>query len=194
MKLTLIIAAILILGFSAFTWARRPKSSLNLNTEGKPSLYDSVKTVKALDGKTDIDLSSFKGKKLLIVNVASECGYTPQYEDLQKLQTQYGTKVNVIGFPCNQFGGQEPGTPGEIAEFCRKNYGVTFPISEKVDVKGEKQHPVYSWLTKKNSNAVGDYEVKWNFCKFLLDENGRLLGYFSSAVKPMDEQLISLIK
>jgi len=151
-------------------------------------------SILALDGKTTLNFADFKGKKVLCVNTASECGYTYQYEGLEELNKKYGDKVVVIGFPCNQFGGQEPGAPEEIETFCKKNYGVSFTLTEKIDVKGDKQHPVYQWLTKKSLNGVDDYKIKWNFNKFLIDENGKLVAYFESGVKPMDEQITSLLK
>lgn len=154
------------------------------------SLYDI--SIKSLDGK-DINLTDYKGKKILFVNVASECGFTPQYAGLQKLHEEYGDKVTIIGVPCNQFGGQEPGTHDEIAAFCERNYGVTFLITEKVDVKGENQHPLYAWLTQKDKNGVLDSEVKWNFQKYLISETGELLEMFSTRVKPMDDKVINAI-
>lgn len=150
-------------------------------------------SIKSLDGKQTINFSQFKGKKVLCVNTASECGYTPQYEGLQKLQEKFKDKLVVIGFPCNQFGGQEPGNNEEIATFCKKNYGVTFTLTEKIDVKGKNQHPVYQWLCQKTNNGVGDYEVKWNFNKFLINEKGELVNYFPSSVKPQSAELEAAI-
>jgi len=149
--------------------------------------------VKALDG-TDIDFSSFKGKKILVVNTASKCGFTPQYEALQKLYSDYKDKLVIVGFPCNQFGGQEPGSAPEIQEFCKKNYGVTFPLAEKIDVKGDNIAPIYKWLCNKTENGVLDASISWNFNKFLLDENGKLLAYFPSKVKPTDEEIVKFLK
>lgn len=140
-------------------------------------------TVKSIDGNA-IALSSFKGKKILIVNTASKCGYTPQYEGLEKVYETYKDKLVIIGFPCNQFGGQEPGTAEEIVSFCKKNYGVSFPLAEKIDVKGDQIAPIYQWLTQKQQNGVLDATISWNFNKFLLDENGKMLAYFPSKVKP----------
>jgi glutathione peroxidase len=144
--------------------------------------------VEALDGST-IDFASFKGKKILIVNTASECGYTPQYKDLEKLYETYKDKLVVIGFPANNFGGQEPGTNSEIKTFCTKNYGVSFPMAAKVSVKGADMAPIYQWLTQKSKNGVLDAEIKWNFNKFLLDENGRMMYKFESSVTPMSEEI-----
>lgn len=150
--------------------------------------------LKTLDGKGLIDFSAYKGKKILIVNTASECGFTYQYEGLQKLYASHQGKLVIIGCPCNQFGGQEPGDSAEIRGFCSKNYGVSFPISEKLDVRGDKQHPLYKWLTRKSENGVLDADVKWNFNKFLLDSTGRLMAYFPSRIKPDDPELLKLIE
>ncbi len=150
-------------------------------------------TVKSIDGK-DIKMSSFKGKKILVVNTASKCGYTPQYESLEKVYEQYKDKLVIIGFPCNQFGGQEPGSNEEIVEFCKKNYGVTFPLADKVDVKGANTAAIYQWLTQKSKNGVLDASISWNFNKFLLDENGKMIAYFPSNVKPDSEAILSNLK
>lgn len=155
------------------------------------SVYDIA--LLGLDGKTPINLAQYKGKKILFVNTASKCGYTPQYEDLEKLYLQMGDKLVIIGCPCNQFMDQEPGTAAEIAEFCQKNYGVTFPISEKLNVKGNNQHSLYKWLCNKSQNGALDATVGWNFNKFLINENGNLVGYFPSSVKPMDAELLEAI-
>jgi len=163
-----------------------------------PSVHPATKSfydlsITGIDGKT-INFFELKGKKVLCVNVASECGYTPQYSDLEKLQTKYKDKLILIGFPCNQFGGQEPGNNETIQRFCKEKYGVHFLITDKIEVKGNNQHPVYQWLTQKELNGKGDYEVKWNFNKFLISEKGELIQYFPSAVKPFDQILISLIE
>ncbi|MBS4044238.1 MAG: glutathione peroxidase [Chitinophagaceae bacterium] len=149
--------------------------------------------VTSIDGKT-LDLSKFKGKKILIVNTASECGYTPQYEGLQKLYDANKDKLVIIGFPCNQFGGQEPGSEESIKEFCKARFGVTFPLTAKVNVKGDNISPVYKWLCNKAENGVLDATIKWNFNKFLLDENGIILAYFPSKTKPDSEEIINLLK
>jgi glutathione peroxidase len=161
------------------------------NTPGDilPSIYDSSISIKDIDGNI-IDFKQFKGKKLLLVNVASKCGFTPQYEDLQKLQEQYKDKLTVIGLPCNQFKEQEPGTNAEIKEFCSLNYGVTFLITEKIDVKGESQHPIYQWLTDKSKNGFKDSSVKWNFQKYLLDEEGRMIDFYYSITKPLSDSIV----
>ena len=152
------------------------------------SIYDV--NIKSLDGNA-LSLKSLKGKKILFVNVASKCGYTSQYEDLQNLHVKYGDKVTVVGVPCNQFGLQEPGSSEEISEFCQKNYGVSFQMTEKINVKGEFQHQLYSWLTKKSLNGNEDSKVSWNFQKYLVDEEGRLIGMFSSGINPLDDEIVS---
>jgi len=154
------------------------------------SIYDIA--ITSLEGKT-IDLNDFKGKKILFVNVASKCGFTSQYKNLQKLHDTYGEKVEIIGIPCNQFGSQEPGTAAEIKEFCTKNYGVSFLMSEKSQVKGANQHPLYKWLTNKSENGIKDSNVSWNFQKYLVDENGKLMQVFKSGVSPMDASITSLL-
>lgn len=141
-----------------------------------------------IDGN-EVQLEQYKGKKILFVNVASECGFTGQYEELQQLHETYGEKVVLIGFPCNQFGGQEPGTETEIQSFCQKNYGVTFLMASKIDVKGDNQHPIYAWLTSKALNGEEDSGVRWNFEKFLVDENGNFVEHFRSQVSPMSEKI-----
>lgn len=148
--------------------------------------------INSLEGEP-IDFAKYKGKKVLIVNTASKCGSTPQYEDLQKLHTQYGDKVTVLGFPCNQFGGQEPGSKEEIGEFCKRNYGVTFQMFEKVNVKGEQQHPLYKWLTDKSQNGWNDKAPSWNFCKYLVNEKGELVEYFGTSVNPMSPKIVEAI-
>jgi glutathione peroxidase len=149
--------------------------------------------VKSIDGK-EIDFASFKGKKILVVNTASKCGYTPQYEALEKVYEQYKDKLVIIGFPCNQFGGQEPGTNEEIVSFCKKNYGVTFPLADKIDVKGASIAPIYQWLTQKSKNGVVDASISWNFNKFLLDENGKMIAYFPSNITPESPEILSRLK
>lgn len=145
-------------------------------------------TVKSLDGGM-IDFSAFKGKKILLVNTASECGYTPQYKELQALYEKYKDKLVVVGFPANNFGGQEPGSDSEIKSFCQLNYGVTFPMAAKISVSGDDMAPIYKWLTHKEQNGVLDAEIKWNFNKFLLDEYGHMIEYFPSKVTPMSEAI-----
>ncbi len=155
-----------------------------LSFSQKKSFYDFK--VKDIDGK-EVDLKKYKSKKLLVVNVASECGYTPQYKDLEALYKRYkDSNFVVIGFPCNDFNGQEPGSPAEIKTFCSKNYGVTFPIMEKIVIKGKDCNPLYSWLQHKEENGVQDNDVKWNFNKFMVSENGEWQGYLPSKILPSD--------
>lgn len=149
--------------------------------------------VKGLEGGI-IDFSKFNGKKILVVNTASKCGFTPQYDELEKLYKSYNDKLVIVGFPANNFGQQEPGTNAEIKEFCTKNYGVTFPMAEKVSVKGDDIAPIYSWLTKKSENGVMDAEIKWNFTKFLLDEKGILIAKFDSKVTPLSDDITKYLK
>jgi glutathione peroxidase len=149
------------------------------------SFYDFK--MASIDGET-IDFSKYKGQKVLIVNTASECGYTPQYEDLQALHEQFAGKVTVLGFPANNFGGQEPGSNLQIAQFCKKNYGVSFQLFEKIDVVGKNTAPLYTWLEKQTGKVP-----TWNFCKYLIDENGKVVQFFPSAVNPMDEQVTGLL-
>lgn len=149
--------------------------------------------VKSIEGGT-IDFAKFKGKKILIVNTASKCGYTPQYEALQKVYDEYKDKLVIVGFPANNFGGQEPGSDGDIQEFCKARFGVKFPLASKVSVKGEDIAPIYQWLTSKTKNGVLDAEIKWNFNKFLLDENGKMIAYFESKVKPDSEDILKFVK
>jgi len=148
------------------------------------NLYDF--RIESLEGK-QIDFSQYKGKTLLIVNTASKCGYTPQYEELQKMHELYGSKITILGFPANNFGGQEPGTNLQIAEFCKANYGVTFQMFEKISVKGADQHPLYTWLKEKTGE-----EPSWNFCKYLVKPDGSV-QFFKSSVKPMDKQILDNI-
>ena len=150
--------------------------------------------IQELDSDKEINLADFKGKKILIVNVASKCGFTPQYEALQKLSMQYDDKLVVLGIPCDQFLGQELDSEAEIKSFCTNEFHVTFPMTTMVEVKGDNQHPIYQWLTRKSMNGVRDYKVGWNFNKFLIDENGKLLEYFPSKVKPMDEAIVKYLK
>jgi len=155
------------------------------------SFYDF--TVKDINGE-DYSLSQFKGKKVLVVNTASKCGLTPQYEGLQELYEKYGgDDFMIIGFPANNFLKQEPGSNEEIATFCSINYGVSFPMMSKVSVKGDDQHPFYLWLTSKSHNGLEDSKVTWNFQKYMIDEEGQLVGHFSPKTKPDNEELLSWI-
>lgn len=149
--------------------------------------------INSLEGKP-IDLSTFKGKHILFVNTASKCGFTKQYEDLQNLYDTHKDKLMVIGLPCNQFGGQEPGTVKEIQTFCQQNYGVTFLMTEKIDVKGNNQHPLYQWLTQKEKNGSSSSTVKWNFQKYLVDGQGHLVDYYYSITNPLSDKITNHIK
>ncbi len=150
------------------------------------SIYDFK--VPGLDGN-QIDLSKYKGKKIMIVNTASKCGNTPQYADLEKLYEKYKDKLVIIGFPANNFGAQEPGSNGDIKEFCKKNYGVSFPMAEKVSVKGDDIHPLFKYLVDEADKMGIKDPIKWNFTKFLLDENGKLITVIHNKVNPMSEEV-----
>jgi glutathione peroxidase len=170
----------------------RAKLSSETSTESeKPSIYDIE--INGLDGKP-MSLEAFKGKKILFVNVASKCGFTKQYKELQALSDAYKDELVVIGAPCNQFGRQEPGNAAQIQEFCELNFGVTFPLTEKLDVKGKKQHPLYTWLTSKEQNGKKRSSVKWNFQKYLVDEHGEFITYFYSLTKPMSSKITKYLK
>ena len=155
------------------------------------SIYDI--SINSLTRKP-INLSNFKGKHILFVNVASKCGFTPQYKALQELHENYKEKLQVIGVPCNQFGNQEPGNSKDIESFCEVNYGVTFLITEKIDVKGKNQHPLYTWLTQEVNNGKKNSSVKWNFQKYLVDPDGKLVNYYFSATSPLSSKIIKHLK
>lgn len=161
------------------------------NKEVPKSIYQFK--VEDLSGG-QIDFSKFKGKKILIVNTASKCGYTPQYAALEKLYEKYKGKLVIVGFPANNFGAQEPGTNGEIETFCTKNYGVSFPMAAKISVKGDNIAPIYLWLTKKKYNNFQDSEVKWNFQKYLIDEKGNLVHVWMSSTTPDDAEVIAALE
>lgn len=163
--------------------------SININAQ---SFYDFK--VTDINGE-QFDFSTLKGKKVMVVNTASKCGYTPQYEGLQALYEKYKDQnFVIIGFPANDFLKQEPGTNSEIASFCKSNYGVTFPMMAKITVKGRKKHPLYKWLTKKKLNGHSNSRVKWNFQKYLIDENGNLIAVFPPSKKPMSDEIIKMIE
>lgn len=163
-------------------------SNLEIANTPPKSVYDFE--FKTAQGE-DIVLSNFKGRKILVVNTASECGYTPQYKELQELYEKQSDKLVVIAFPANNFGGQEPGTNQEIAAFCEKNYGVSFPVMEKISVAGDDMHPFYKFLSTKELNGVTDEKPTWNFCKYLIDENGKVMKFYNSKVTPMSNELLS---
>ena len=165
--------------------------TVSLEAQNK-SFYDF--TVKTIDGK-DFPLSSLKGKKVLVVNVASKCGLTPQYAQLEKLYEKYKDKdFVIIGFPANNFMGQEPGSNEEIAQFCSLNYDVTFPMMAKISVKGKEIAPLYQWLTEKKLNGKEDASVQWNFQKFMIDENGNWVGFASPKESPFSEKIVTWIE
>lgn len=160
--------------------------------QAQKSFYDF--TVKNIDGY-NYPLSQLKGKKVMVVNTASKCGFTPQYKDLEELYKQYKDKnFVIIGFPANNFGHQEPGSNSEIKKFCTEHYSVTFPMMAKISVKGKDIHPLYRWLTRKKENGVLDSEVKWNFQKYLIDENGKLVAVVSPKENPMSGRIIEWIE
>ena len=183
------ILLIVIVVIAVITFSIQSKSQSKINQS--MSLYNIE--INSIDG-SPIHLNEYKGKHLLFVNVASECGFTGQYEDLQKLYDTYQDKLMVIGVPCNQFGSQEPGSSDEIQTFCQKNYGVTFLMTEKIDVKGDTQHTLYQWLTKKELNGAKSTSVKWNFQKYLIDGNGQFIDYFYSITKPLSSKITRQFK
>jgi glutathione peroxidase len=163
-----------------------------ISSENSGSLHDFV--VEDIYGDK-FNLADLKGKKVMVVNTASKCGLTPQYEKLETLYKTYGSENNfvIIGFPANNFMNQEPGSDEEIATFCQENYGVSFPMMSKISVKGDDIHPLYQWLTDESKNGVMDSEVKWNFQKYLIDENGKLVNYFAPRHDPMSDEIIAWI-
>ncbi len=178
----ILIGVLITMGIAAFI------SSKLISAKKEPvsgSIYDFK--VKSLEGR-EINLSQYRGKYMLIVNTASKCGYTPQYADLEKLHEQFGNKVAVLGFPANNFLWQEPGSNEDIATFCEKNYGVKFPMFEKISVKGNDKAPLYKWLEAKTGEAPS-----WNFCKYLISPNGEVLAFYPPKVKPMDKEIVDKI-
>lgn len=170
------------------TLFKNPKTETKMAVD---SIYD-IK-IKSLQDQA-LDLSQYKGKYILFVNVASKCGFTPQYKELQELYNAHKEHLVVIGVPCNQFGSQEPGSSESIAEFCEVNYGVSFPITEKIDVKGSQQHPLYQWLTQKINNGQKDTSVKWNFQKYLIDPKGHYVDYYLSTTSPISSKITKYFK
>ncbi|WP_057936570.1 glutathione peroxidase [Algoriphagus resistens] len=181
---------LLLVSAYAISKTHASKSKNKPETTMAKSFYEFK--MKNLDGK-EVDFSSFKGKKIIVVNVASKCGYTPQYEALQKLYSENRDKLIILGFPANNFGGQEPGSNDDIKSFCSENYGVTFPMFEKVSVKGFDKHPIYRWLSDAELNGWNNEEPSWNFCKYILDEKGELIKFFPSKVDPLDQEIIDII-
>ena len=164
--------------------------SCTMSVQSKENIHNI--SIKDIDGNL-IELSSFKGKYILFVNVASNCGFTKQYADLQALYQNYMSDLVIIGLPCNQFGAQEPAREEEIKQFCTKNFGVSFILTEKIDVKGNNIFPLYTWLTDKKYNGVLNSSVKWNFQKYLVDRDGELINYFYSTTNPLSDKITSLI-
>lgn len=186
MKLINLLLIVSLLAYTPKANAKKLNCMINTSETTVKTLYDIE--INSLTGEK-IDLNAYKGKYILFVNVASECGFTSQYKEMQELHETYKDKLVVIGVPCNQFGGQEPGSAEEIQSFCEKNYGVEFLITEKIEVKGENQHPLYQWLTKKELNEVNSSSVKWNFQKYLIDENGKYIDVFYSMTKPTSTKI-----
>ena len=174
---------LLIIMFSLFGFSKNKAQAKSIHTF----------KVEALDGSS-IDFSKYKGKKILVVNTASECGFTPQYADLEKLYEQYKEKLVVVGFPANNFGGQEPGANHEIATFCQRNYGVQFPMAAKISVKGDDIAPIYKFLTDKKENGVKNTKILWNFTKILLDEKGNVIDSFISSTNPTSDSITKYLK
>lgn len=183
------IKALILMLTSLISGLFADKKEVKFNTENiapATSVYDFK--LKALMGKQEISLSQYKGKKIVLLNVASACGYTPQYADWQKFHKEYGDKIVVLGFPANNFGAQESGSNEEIATFCQKNYGVDFQMFAKIDVVGDNQHPLFRWLSTPSLNGWNDKAPTWNFCKYVVDENGKLTHFFASKIKPTDAE------
>lgn len=192
--ITTVFFSILFISNSIYNYIFRSVSEVNLNQKNEvypDSFYDL--SALSIDGK-DIGFKSFKGKKVLIVNVASECGYTDQYDDLQYLHRKYSNRLVILGFPSNNFGKQEPGSNIKILDFCKSNFGVEFQMFEKIEVIGEKAHPVYKWLSSSNLNGWNDKSPKWNFYKYLVDQNGNLSKVLASSINPRDPIITDFIE
>jgi len=189
--LVLALAGLAALTLSAHTnkIISRPMNSITSDST-RSTVYGF--TVNSLDG-TPVSLEKYRGKFIVILNVASECGYTPQYADWEKFYNENKEHVVVLGFPCNDFGGQEPGSAADIGAFCQKNYGVTFPMFEKVAVKGASKSPLYQWLTDPAQNGWNSQEPSWNFCKYLINEKGELTQFFASKVKPDNVDFLKVL-
>ena len=190
MKPLLFTLAAATLGLAAFTSPRPTPSMQPTEATAAGTVYDY--TVKTIDGK-EVKLSQYKGKKLLIVNTASKCGFTPQYKELEELSKKYGNKVTVLGFPSNSFN-QELASNSEVAAFCEKNYGVTFPLFSTAPVKGDDAQPLYKFLADKAKNGAVSEAPTWNFCKYLVDEQGHVVAFYPSKVKPTDPELVAAIE
>jgi glutathione peroxidase len=190
----LIISTFLLLAFTACGQTKNAQNNENSSSMNTPKESIHQFTVTDIDGKS-FDFKSLKGKKIMVVNTASECGLTPQYEKLEALYQKYkNSNFVIVGFPANDFMGQEPGTNEEIATFCKKNYGVSFSMMEKISVKGSDIHPVYQFLTEKSRNGLEDNSVQWNFQKYLIDENGYLVKVVSPRTSPDDQEITSWLE
>ncbi|MDR7128174.1 glutathione peroxidase [Algoriphagus sp. 4150] len=193
MKNLLFLGCLLLL-VSAYSISKTHISKAKIETLSKKAVSKSFYDFKMKDlNGAEVDFSTFKGKRIMVVNVASKCGYTKQYEALQKLYSEHGDKLVILGFPANNFGGQEPGSNDEIKSFCSENYGVTFPMFEKVSVKGFDKHPIYRWLSDAELNGWNNEEPSWNFCKYILNEEGELIKFFPSKVEPLDQEILDII-
>ncbi len=192
MKKLLTVAAVGFIFLAAALFFVKAKDEPRMRKAEAKSVYDF--TLKDTDGK-EVKLEQFRGQVVMLVNVASKCGYTPQYEGLQKIYERYKDRgFTILGFPANNFGAQEPGTNEEIQEFCRINYGVTFPVFAKISVKGEDKHPLYKYLTERETNPEFAGEIKWNFNKFLVGRDGRVIARFDSGDKPEDAKVTQAIE
>lgn len=193
--LLLVIGAVVLINYTTKATNNDPSKKLKSDTysEGDKKLNNiSTITVRDIDGK-ELSLSTFNGKVLLIVNVASKCGYTPQYKDLQELYERYKEKgLEILGFPCNDFGWQEPGSNEEIKQFCSMNFGVTFKLFDKVKITGKDRDKLYAVLI--DNDVTGTKNVKWNFEKFLISKNGDIVSRYTSSIKPMSEELVTAIE
>jgi glutathione peroxidase len=185
---SIIIAAALLVCTASFDNNKPVSTSPKQGNVLLQSIYDFK--VQGLSGDS-INFKDFKGKKLMIVNTASHCGNTPQYKDLETLYEKYKDKLTIVGFPANNFGAQEPGTNAEIVEFCKKNFGVSFPMAAKVSVKGDDIHPLFSYLVAEAEKMGITNPIKWNFTKFLLDENGKLIAVIHNKTSPMSDEVTS---
>lgn len=190
LKISLILLAVGLLTALAWAWNKYASSEIHPARTPTSSFYDLQATL--LDG-TPFDFEALRGRPVMVVNTASQCGFTPQYAALQQLHERYADDLVILGFPCNDFGAQEPGNSSEIAGFCEKNYGVTFPMMSKVHVGGAERHAVYDWLCSSTKNGVANHEVKWNFHKFIIDSSGQLRGSFRSVVAPDDTDILNLL-
>lgn len=185
---TFLLLSILVAASLGTTPSNQPLMMNPTSSASTAASFHEFEIEGLIEGK--INMADYQGKYILCVNVASRCGYTRQYEPLQQLYDQYQDKLVIVGFPCNQFMGQEPGSPEDIASFCKKNYGVTFPMTQKIDVKGKDQHPIYAWLTQKSLNQVSDAKVSWNFNKFLISPEGKWVAHFPSGTNPLSDEIV----